>query len=82
MWINAQVFMELVQRIERMDAEHKTEVRQLKERIEALEKRPIAVSSKDDADESSKEMMKLFTEMTHGTKDELSGRVVYTDGRD
>lgn len=82
MWVNAKVFMELVQRIERMDAEHKMEVKRLNERIETLEKRPIILEGKSDADKSSDDMMKLYRELTDGVKDERAGRVIYTDGRD
>jgi hypothetical protein len=65
-----------------MDAEHKAEVRQLKEDIETLRQRPLILEGLNDANDSSDDMVKLYHEMTDGIRDEKAGRVILTDGRD
>ena len=57
-------------------------IKQLEGRVEVVEKRPIVIEGKSDADKSSDDMMKLYRELTDGVKDEKAGRVIYTDGRD
>lgn len=81
MFVSSRVFMELVQRQERMEAEHRLQVKRLEDRIEVLEKRPI-VLGEDPAEKSTDKMQRIFEEMTNGVKDINTGRVVYTDGRD
>ena len=81
MIVSSKTFMELVERMTRMDLEHKAEVKRLEDRIKVLENRPIVLA--DDSPKKSTDMMeRLFEEMTMGVKDINTGRVTYTDGRD
>lgn len=81
MIVSSKTFMELVERMTRMELEHAAHVKRLEDRIEVLEKRPIILTD-DSAKKSTDEMERLFEEMTMGVKDINTGRVVYTDGRD
>lgn len=81
MIVSSKTFMELVERMTRMELEHAAHVKRLEERIEVLEKRPIILAD-DSAKKSTDKMERLFEEMTMGVKDINTGRVVYTDGRD
>ena len=81
MFVSSKTFMELVERMTRMEMEHKAEVKRLQERIEVLEKRPIVLAN-DSAKDSTDTMERLFEEMTMGVKNPNTGRVEYTDGRD
>jgi phage shock protein A len=81
MLISAKTIIELVRQQEQMKSAFELQIRQLNERIETLEKRPILVESKTDEEKSSKTMETLFLEMTEGVKDDKAGRVIYTDGR-
>ena len=81
MFVSSKTFMELVERMTRMEMEHAIQVKRLEERIEVLEKRPIVIAD-DSAKESTDKMERLFEEMTMGVKDINTGRVTYTDGRD
>ena len=81
MFVDSKTFMELVEKLTRIELEHKAEVKRLKERIEVLEKRPIVLAD-DSAEKSTDKMQRLFEEMTMGVKDINTGRVTYTDGRD
>ena len=81
MFVDSKTFMELVEKLTRVELEHKAEVKRLEERIEVLEKRPIVLAD-DSAEKSTDKMQRLFEEMTMGVKDINTGRVTYTDGRD
>ena len=81
MFVDSKTFMELVEKLTRIELEHKAEVKRLEERIEVLEKRPIVLAD-DSAEKSTDKMQRLFEEMTMGVKDINTGRVTYTDGRD
>ena len=82
MFVSSKTFMELVEKMTRMEFEHQAEVRRLQDRIEVLEKRPIVLADNGSASKSSDKMERLFEEMTMGVKDINTGRVTYTDGRD
>lgn len=81
MFVDSKTFMELVEKLTRVELEHKAEVKRLEERIEVLAKRPIVLAD-DSAEKSTDKMQRLFEEMTMGVKDINTGRVTYTDGRD
>ena len=81
MYVTSKTFMELVERMTRMEMEHAIQVKRLEERIEVLEKRPIVLAD-DSPKKSTDTMERLFDEMTRGVKDINTGRVTYTDGRD
>ena len=81
MFVDSKTFMELVEKLTRVELEHKAEVKRLEERIEVLAKRPIVLAD-DSAEKSTDKMQRLFVEMTMGVKDINTGRVTYTDGRD
>lgn len=82
MFVSSKTFMELVERQVRMEAEMGLRIKQLEERVETLEKRPIMAESSKGAQDSSDTIEKLYHEMMDGVKDEKAGRVIYTDGRD
>lgn len=81
MFVSSKTFMELVEKMTRMEMTHQAEVKRLEDRIEVLEKRPIVLAD-DSAKKSTDTMERLFEEMTMGVKDINTGRVTYTDGRD
>lgn len=74
MFVNAKVFMELVQAIEELRFEN----RRLREDIETLKKRPIIVERKNPEEDIDAET--LLDELLNGKANE-NGRVIYTDGR-
>lgn len=74
MFVNAKVFMELVQAIEELRFEN----RRLREDIEVLKKRPIIVERKSSEEDIDAET--LLDELLNGKANE-NGRVIYTDGR-
>ena len=74
MWVNAKVFMELVQAVEELRFENK----RLREDVETLKKRPIIVERKNSEDDIDAET--LLDELLNGKADK-SGRIIYTDGR-
>lgn len=82
MFVDSKTFMELVEKLTRVELEHKAEVKRLEERIEVLEKRPIVLADDPPKNPKDEETFKLFEEMTMGVKDINTGRVTYTDGRD
>lgn len=82
MFVSSKTFMELVEKMTRMEFEYQAEVRRLQDRIAVLEKRPIVLADDGSASKSSDKMERLFEEMTMGVKDINTGRVTYTDGRD
>lgn len=81
MIVSSKTFMELVERMTRMEMMHETEVKRLEDRIKVLENRPIVLAN-DSAKDSTDTMERLFEEMTMGVKNPNTGRVEYTDGRD
>ena len=81
MFVNSETFMKLVERMTRMELEHKADVERLENRIKTLENRPIVLAD-DSPKKSTDTMERLFDEMTRGVKDINTGRVTYTDGRD
>lgn len=81
MIVSSKTFMELVEKMTRMEMTYQAEIKRLEERIVVLENRPIVLAN-DSAKDSTDEMERLFEEMTMGVKDINTGRVVYTDGRD
>lgn len=81
MIVSSKTFMELVERITRMEMEHALHVKRLEERIEVLERRPIVAPS-EGSKASALSAERLYEEMMYGVKDETTGRVVYTDGRE
>ena len=81
MIVSDKTFMELVEKITRMEITHQSEIKRLEERILVLEKRPIVLAD-DSAKTSTDKMERLFEEMTMGVKNPNTGRVEYTDGRD
>lgn len=81
MFVSSKTFMELVQKMTRMELEYQAKIKCLEERIEVLEKRPIVLAD-DSAKKSTDKMERLFEEMTMGVKDINTGKVTYTDGRD
>lgn len=81
MFVSSKTFMELVEKMTRMELEHKADVERLERRIKTLEDRPIVLAD-DSGEKSTDKMERLFEEMTMGVKDINTGRVVYTDGRD
>lgn len=81
MFVSSKTFMELVEKMTRIEMEYKAEIKRLEERVDVLEKRPVVLAD-DSAEKSSDKMERLFEEMTMGVKDINTGRVVYTDGRD
>ncbi|MBQ8428585.1 MAG: hypothetical protein IJX30_00595 [Clostridia bacterium] len=74
MWVNADVFMRLVQTVTKLE----TKVSQLETKVETLEKRPIIVETKGKDEDFDPEV--VLDELWNGRKNE-QGRVVYTDGR-
>ena len=82
MIVSSKTFMELVERLTRMELEHAAHVKRLEERIEVLEKRPIIFADDSPKNPKDEETFKLFEEMTRGVKNPSTGRVEYTDGRD
>ena len=81
MFVSSETFMKLVERMTRLELEHKADVERLERRIKTLEDRPIVLAD-DSAKKSTDKMERLFEEMTMGVKDINTGRVTYTDGRD
>ena len=81
MFVSSKTFMELVERITRMELEYKAEIKRLEDSIKLLENRPIVLAN-DSAKDSPDTMERLFEEMTMGVKNPNTGRVEYTDGRD
>ena len=81
MFVSSKTFMELVEKMTRMELGHKADVERLERRIKTLEDRPIVLAD-DSGKKSTDKMERLFEEMTMGVKDINTGRVVYTDGRD
>lgn len=81
MFVSSKTFMELVERMTRMELEHAAHVKRLEDRIKVLEDRPIVLAD-DSAKKSTDKMERLFEEMTMGVKNPNTGRVEYTDGRD
>ena len=81
MFVSSKTFMELVERMTRMEMEHAIQVKRLEERIEVLEKRPIILADEQEP-KRPESTFKLFEEMTSGVKNPNTGRVEYTDGRD
>lgn len=81
MIISSKTFMELVEKVTRMEMEHAIQVKRLEDRIKVLEDRPIVLAN-DSAKDSTDTMERLFEEMTMGVKNPNTGRVEYTDGRD
>ena len=75
MWVNADVFMKLVQSV----TELKGEVKMLSAEVETLKKRPLIVERKRLDDEDADAEV-LLDELLNGKADE-QGRVIYTDGR-
>lgn len=82
MFVSSKTFMELVERMTRMELEHAAHVKRLEERVEALENRPIILTDDLPKNPKDEETFKLFEEMTMGVKNPNTGRVTYTDGRD
>lgn len=81
MFVSSKTFMELVERMTRMELEYQAEIKRLEDRIKVLEDRPIVIAD-DSAKKSTDKMERLFEEMTMGVKDINTGKVTYTDGRD
>ena len=81
MFVSSKTFMELVEKMTRMETTYQAEIKRLEDRINVLENRPIVLAD-DSAKGSTDEMERLFEEMTMGVKDINTGRVTYTDGRD
>lgn len=81
MFVSSKTFMELVEKMTRMEMAYQAETKRLEDRIKVLENRPIVLAD-DSAEKSSDKMERLFEEMTMGVKDINTGRVTYTDGRD
>ena len=81
MFVSSKTFMELVEKMTRMEMAYQAEIKGLERRIEVLEKRPIVLAD-DSPKKSTDTMERLFDEMTRGVKDINTGRVTYTDGRD
>ena len=78
MWVNAEVFMKLVERVTVL--EHK--LQRAEEEIETLKKRPIIFGDKDE-DENKKKTSnpaEILDELLNGKPND-EGRVIYTDGR-
>ena len=82
MFVSSKTFMELVERMTRMELEHKADVERLERRIKTLEDRPIVLADDTPKNPKDEETFKLFEEMTRGVKNPSTGRVEYTDGRD
>lgn len=81
MFVSSKTFMELVEKMTRMETTYQAEIKRLEDRIKVLENRPIVLAD-DSGKKSTDKMERLFEEMTMGVKDINTGRVVYTDGRD
>ena len=80
MWINAKVFMELVERMTLLEQK----CADLERRVGTVEKRPIHLKV-DEAEEEPRQdevAKRMYHELMHGIVDEKMGRVKFTDGRD
>lgn len=82
MIVSSNTFMELVEKMTRMEMAYQAEIKRLEERIVVLENRPIVLADASAKNPKDEETFKLFEEMTRGVKNPNTGRVEYTDGRD
>lgn len=83
MVVDSKTFMELVEKVTRMEIMQKLEVERLEKRIETLEKRPIVAYQEDDANErKTPDMDTIYDELVNGVVDTKLGRVKLTDGTD
>lgn len=83
MFISSKTFMELVEKVTRMELEHKHEIKRLNERIETLEKRPIILQEDQHINEKKNpDMHTIYDELMNGVVDDSIGRVRLTDGTD
>ena len=79
MFVSSKTFMELVERMTRLEVENQ----RLKERIETLEKRPIAVTEEEGINaRKNPDMNTIYDELMNGVVDNELGRVKLTDGTD
>jgi hypothetical protein len=83
MFVSSKTFMELVEKMTRMECEHKMEVKRLEERIETLEKRPIVLQEDQHPNaKKNPDMHTIYDELVNGVVDDKLGRVKLTDGTD
>ena len=83
MFVDSKTFMELVEKMTRMECEYKLEIKRLQERVETLEKRPIAVQEDDGINaRKNPDMHTIYDELMNGVVDNELGRVKLTDGTD
>lgn len=78
MFVSSKTFMELVERMTKMQMEIET----LKERVKTLENRPIIVDKTDDKNREEFDMNRIFDEVVNGVPDRVTGKVRLTDGTD
>ena len=83
MFVSSKTFMELVEKMTRMECEYKLEIKRLQERVETLEKRPIAVQEDEGVNaRKNPDMYTIYDELMNGVVDRELGRVKLTDGTD
>ena len=83
MFVSSKTFMELVEKMTRMECEYKLEIKRLQERVETLEKRPIMVTEDQQPNaKKNPDMHTIYDELVNGIVDESIGRVRLTDGTD
>lgn len=80
--VRTKVFMELIERITRVELENK----QLHKEIQAVRQEIALLKKKDDAkpqigeDENEDDLSSLVHEIMHGVPDKITGKVKLTDG--
>ena len=83
MFVSSKTFMELVEKMTRMDMAYKLEIKRLEERIETLEKRPILAQEEESVNaRKNPDMHTIYDELVNGIVDDKLGRVRLTDGTD
>ena len=83
MFVSSKTFMELVEKMTRMECEYRLEVKRLQERVETLEKRPMVVTEDEGINgRKNPDMHTIYDELVNGIVDDKLGRVKLTDGTD
>lgn len=79
--VRTKVFMELIEKVTKVDLENKQlhkDLQELKQAVVLLKKKDGATASKEEDEDEN--MSDLIHEIMHGVPDNLTGKVRLTDG--